>query len=71
MAHKTLIDFNTAYEGILHSNLSSRDKTLKYSELMTEMEQVFNIPIVKDDEYEQANRAVIALYRKISMSRSL
>lgn len=33
------------------------------------MEKVFNIPLLQDKEYERNNKAVISLYRKISISR--
>lgn len=41
------------------------------SELMTEMESEYKIPMIRTEDCETANKAVIALYRKISKSRSL
>lgn len=66
---KDLKYFNNEYEKVLHSNLSDKQKTLKYSKLMTEMEQVYNIPILKNERWESENKAIIAMYRKLSMSR--
>lgn len=70
MTAKTLKYFNNEYEKILHSKLSNEQKTLKYSQLMTELEQYYDIPILKDEAWERKNRKVIAMYRKLSMSRT-
>ena len=67
----TLGQFNKRYEEIIHSNLSSNRKAVKLADLMTELEAEFKIPMVRNEKWEQENRAVIALYRKISMSRDL
>lgn len=68
---RTLKEINADYEKVLHSNLSSREKTTKYVELMNELEQTYKIPVLKDQAYERENKKVISLYRKISMSREL
>jgi len=68
---RTLKEINADYEKVLHSNLSSREKTKKYVELMNELEQTYKIPALKDETYERENKKVVALYRKISMSREL
>lgn len=46
-------------------------KDKKLSTLMDILEREFNIPMLRTEEYEKQNRAVIALYRKIARSRSL
>lgn len=68
---RTLKEINADYEKVLHSNLSSREKTTKYVELMNELEQTYKIPALKDETYERENKKIVALYRKISMSREL
>lgn len=68
---RTLKEINADYEKVLHSNLSNREKTTKYVELMNELERTYKIPVLKDETYERENKKVIALYRKISMSREL
>jgi hypothetical protein len=65
----TLSEINKRYEDIMFSNDSQQVKTTKLSNLMTEMEELFSIPMLRDDEWESENRKVIALYRKISKSR--
>jgi hypothetical protein len=67
----TLANFNKQYEDILHSDLSSHNKAMKLGALMSDMEQVYKIPAMKSKEWENENRSVIALYRKISMSRDI
>lgn len=48
---------------------SVRDRLL--SDLMDFVKAEFNIPLMQNPEWEQQNKAVIAMYRKISMSRSI
>jgi hypothetical protein len=67
----TLTELNDRYEQILHSDLSDDQKSVKFGLLMTEMECIYKVPMLRNAEWEQDNRAVIALYRKISISRDL
>lgn len=68
---RTLKEINADYEKVLQSDLSSEEKTKKYVELMNELERAYKIPVLKDQAYERENKKVVALYRKISMSREL
>lgn len=61
--------FNNKYEKILHGAGSDEYKGALYANLMTDMESEFKIPMIRDEAWEKENRAVIALYRKISLSR--
>lgn len=65
----TLSEINREYEMIMNSNEPQHIKTMKLSSLMTDMEGFFSIPMLKNEEWENENRKVIALYRKISRSR--
>lgn len=67
----TLTSHNKRYEDILHSDLSSDKKDKLLAELMTELEGTYKIPMLRNEAWEKENRAVIALYRKVSLSRSL
>lgn len=67
----TLKSINECYEKILHSDLSDDEKTRRYAELMTDMEREYRIPALRNVAWKKENRAVISLYRKISMSRKL
>lgn len=67
----TLTNYNKRYEDILHSDLSSDKKDKLLAELMTELEGTYKIPMLRNETWEKENRAVIALYRKVSLSRSL
>ncbi|WP_079524965.1 MULTISPECIES: hypothetical protein [Halobacillus] len=62
--------FNRRYEETITCGLSTGEKDRRFATLMTEMEQAFNIPMLKNQEWERENRAVIALYRKVSRSRT-
>lgn len=66
-----LSEINKEYESIMHSDMNQELKDKKLSSLMDILEKKFNIPMIRDEEYEKRNRAVIALYRKIARSRSL
>ena len=65
-----LSEINRTYESIIHSNFSEDKKAIKLARLMTDMEGYFSIPMLQDEKWESENRKVIALYRKISRSRS-
>lgn len=67
----SLFEINQEYERIMESDLSDMEKAKRFSELMTDMERQFKIPMIRNEGWEKENRKVIALYRKISMSRSL
>jgi hypothetical protein len=66
-----LAKINRKYEEILHSQMSDEQKNLALAKLMTQMEREFEIPALENDDYEKKNKAVMALYRKISMSRNI
>lgn len=68
---RTLRQINAVYEYIIHSDLSDRIKALKLSKLMMEMERGYGIPMIRDRDWEKENKAVVAMYRKISRSRNL
>lgn len=66
----SLAEINEQYEQIMRSPASNaRDRAL--SQLMDRMKEEYHIPLMQDAEWEAKNRAVIAMYRKISISRSL
>jgi hypothetical protein len=50
---KKLIEFNRQYEDIIHSNRSKNQKDKELANLMSEMEQIFNIPVIKNHEWEE------------------
>ena len=66
-----LSEINKEYESIMHSDMDQELKDKKLSTLMDILEREFNITMLRTEEYEKQNRAVIALYRKIARSRSL
>lgn len=66
----TLAKYNQQYEDILHANLSRENKNRLLAELMTELEKQYRIPMIRNKAWEQENKSIIALYRKISLSRN-
>lgn len=66
---KRLKEFENQFKEIIKCNDQRKDVQL--AELMTKMERAFNIPILRDPEYEKNNRDVLELYLKVSMSREL
>jgi hypothetical protein len=64
-----LAEIQKEYENIMGSEISSYEKDKKLASLMTEMEWEFRIPMFQDKEWKEKNNAVIAMYRKLSMSR--
>lgn len=48
-----------------------RQRDLRLSALMSEMERKFRIPALKNTEWESANPAVADLYREVSYARGL
>jgi hypothetical protein len=67
---RTLAEINTDYEQILHSNSTDYRKAVKFADLMTELEGDYKVPMLRNEEWESQNKPVIALYRKISRSRT-
>jgi hypothetical protein len=66
----SLTGYNRSYEVIMKLPPSfKRDKQL--SELMDQMKREYGIPLLQDVEWEKRNPKIIALYRKVSMSRDL
>lgn len=66
-----LTEIQKEYEAILHSDLSDHCKSIKFANLMTVMEGVYKVPMLKNVEWEKGNKAVIVMYRKLSRSRSI
>lgn len=62
-----LSEINKRYEEIMQSD--DQNKCRHLADLMTEMERHYKIPMLQNEEWEKENKAVIAMYRKISMSR--
>ena len=63
--------YNRIYENIMFSDESPDEKDRQLARLMSELEREYKIPIIRNYDWEKQNRAVVALYRKISMSRTL
>ncbi len=69
MTNKILADYQRDFDRIIHLDQPFKDRLL--SKLMTEMEQQYGIPMMKNEEWERENWMVLAMYLKISASRTL
>jgi hypothetical protein len=67
----TLAEINKRYEDIIHSDSKEPIRSRRLADLMEEMECEYKIPMIRSEAWEIQNKAVIAMYRKISMSREL
>ncbi len=67
----TLAAFNKRYEDIIHSEIKEPMRSQRLTDLMTEMECEYKIPLIRTEAWEIQNKAVIVMYRKISKSREL
>jgi len=57
------------YNGIMTGD--SKQKDLRLSQMMTDMEQAYAIPFLNNKEYNARNPFVVAMFRTASESRSL
>lgn len=64
----TLKLFEERYEKIMGElSLSRRD--IRLGELMEEMEKTFQIPVLKNTDWESLNPGIVDLYQRVSNSR--
>ncbi|WP_019375842.1 hypothetical protein [Virgibacillus halodenitrificans] len=68
---RTLAQINRDYEAIMYGQIQEPLKSRKLAGLMDELESAYNVPCLKNSEWESRNRSVISLYRRISLSREL
>ena len=64
----TLERFHDRYTQILETKEPTR--TMRLSNLMNDMEQVYLIPMRKNEAFEQLNVRVMHLYRAVSRARN-
>lgn len=62
--------FKARYDDIMASEDGAM-RDYRLAALMTDMEGAFNVPTLKNDEWESANPAVADLYREVSKARGL
>ncbi|MED3728872.1 hypothetical protein HPB58_09325 [Priestia filamentosa] len=61
---------NKQYEEVLLLKTTHAIKFLKLSHLLTYMRKKYFVPPIENEKWETENRKVIALYRKIIISRN-
>jgi len=65
----TLERFHDRYTQILETKEPTR--TMRLRNLMDDLEQVYQIPLFKNEAFEQLNVRVMHLYRAVSRARNL
>jgi hypothetical protein len=68
---RSLAEINRTYEEFIYTGAKEPYRSRKLVDLMNEMEREYKVPAARNEVWESQNKTVIALYRKISMSRSL
>lgn len=62
--------FKARYDDIMAGEAGAM-RDYRLAALMTDMEGAFNVPTLKDEQWESANPAVADLYREVSHARGL
>lgn len=66
-----MLKYTNRLNEILTSPAPNRIKDIRLSNLMTDLEQAYNIPVFRNREFERENPFVMRLYRTVSEARSL
>lgn len=70
MSEQQLIEaIITRFNEIKESSFPQTIKNFRFAELMTEMEHYFNIPYLRDLNYERAHQDVMECYLMLSKAR--
>jgi len=64
-----MLGYTKRLNAILGGYMGLRDQRL--SQLMTDLEQAYNIPMLKDEQFEKENPFLMSLYRAVSDERSI
>ena len=65
-----LVELHQEYERIMQTTRPGVEQDQALSHLMDRIAKEFGVPLLHDPEWEQKHRPVIALYRKVSESRT-
>ena len=69
MTFGEMSELTKRYNGIMIGD--PKQKGLRLSQMMTDMEQAYAIPFLNNKEYNARNPHVVGMYRTASESRSL
>lgn len=64
-----MLKITKRFKEIMDHNSDTKDERLAI--LMTDMERLYNIPALNNEEFNKENPFVIAMYRTVSEARSL
>lgn len=71
MTFGEMLQYTNRLKEILESNAPQCIKDRRLANLMTDLEQAYNIPILRDQDFEKANPFLMQLYRTVSEAREL
>lgn len=66
-----MLDYTNRFKNIIGSNASNDIKNIRLANLMSDLEAAYQIPILKNRDFESANPFLMQLYRTISEARNL
>ena len=53
------------------SQMTQYQKDVRIADLMTDMERIYGIPMLRNEQWERENGYIITIYREISNMRNL
>lgn len=65
-----MLVYTDRFKNITESTLSNQVKDTRLASLMTDLEHVYGIPMIRNEQFEQENPCLMQLYRTVSMERS-
>lgn len=67
---ENLLSFHKSFNKIIKEDYGTT-RDVKLASLMTEMEKVLQIPILRNEKWELKHKEEISLYRQVSDARNL
>ncbi|MDX1806556.1 MAG: hypothetical protein R3267_05995 [Paenisporosarcina sp.] len=64
-----MLGFTNRYKEIIKSKLPEKNKTMRLSYLMSDLEEAYSIPMLKNEQFEKAHPQLMQLYRTVSDAR--
>jgi len=71
MTFGEMLTYTNRLKEIIYSNAPQFIRDRRLANLMSDIEQAYNIPTLRDQEFEKENPFVMQLYRAVSEARSI
>jgi len=66
-----MLQYTNRLKEIIHSNAPKLVKDRRLANLMTDLEQAYAIPSMRNENFEKENPFLMQLYRTVSEARSI